>query len=143
MSEGYNNMFQAKEVNLSLIKDDRLLIENFSYSLKPTDKTVIIGEEGNGKSTLLKFMYDDTLISSYASFTGNINRKGKYGYLPQFMSNQEQDEQQYLHTDSALPIIRESLFLNLLYNRKSRRYFLNNIGYVNIRIHYRSLIFKQ
>ena len=36
-------------------------------------------------------MYDDTLISSYASFTGNINRKGKYGYLPQFMSNQEQE----------------------------------------------------
>lgn len=34
MSEGYNNMFQAKEVNLSLIKDDRLLIEDFSYSLK-------------------------------------------------------------------------------------------------------------
>lgn len=49
-------MLQAKNVNLYLQKDNRLLIEDFSFSLGEGDKVVIIGEEGNGKSTLLKYL---------------------------------------------------------------------------------------
>ena len=37
-------MLQAKNVNLYLLKDDRLLLENFSFSLGENDKAVIIGE---------------------------------------------------------------------------------------------------
>ncbi len=47
-------MLQTKNVNLYLQKDNRLLVEDFS--LGERDKAVIIGEEGNGKSTLLKYL---------------------------------------------------------------------------------------
>lgn len=72
-------MFEIK--NLSISIKDRYLIQDLSLTLHQGDKLGIIGEEGNGKSTLLK-----CLIGSceYASVTGTINRKGnKIGYLEQ------------------------------------------------------------
>lgn len=83
-------MLQAKNVNLHLVKDDRMLIENFSFTLGDGDKAVIIGEEGNGKSTLLKYLYDEELISGYVYATGQVIKKGIFGYLPQFMPDEEQ-----------------------------------------------------
>ena len=83
-------MLQAKNVNLYLNKDSRLLIENFSFSLVEGDKAVIIGEEGNGKSTLLKYLYDEEMVSDYVNATGTVIKKGIFGYLPQFMSEEEQ-----------------------------------------------------
>ena len=83
-------MLQARNVSLHLHKDNRLLIENFTFSLHPGDKAVLIGEEGNGKSTLLKYLYDETLVEDYASGTGTLVKKGVFGYLPQFMPEEEQ-----------------------------------------------------
>ena len=40
---------QAKKISITIKKDDRVIIEDFSYVLRANDKTVIIGEEGNGK----------------------------------------------------------------------------------------------
>ena len=84
-------MLQAKNVNLYLNKDNRLLIEDFSFSLGEGDKAVIIGEEGNGKSTLLKYLYEEELVAGYAQATGQVIRKGLFGYLPQFMPEAEQE----------------------------------------------------
>ena len=83
-------MFQAKNVNLYLQKDNRLLIENFSFSLGEGDKAVIIGEEGNGKSTLLKYLYDEEMVADYVHAIGTVLKKGIFGYLPQFMPEAEQ-----------------------------------------------------
>lgn len=83
-------MLQAKNVNLYLQKDNRLLIEDFSFSLERGDKAVIIGEEGNGKSTLLKYLFNEELVEDYVSGTGSVIKKGVFGYLPQFMSEEEQ-----------------------------------------------------
>lgn len=80
---------QAKKICITIKKDDRALIEDFSYVLRSNDKTVIIGEEGNGKSTILKLLYSETLIKEYASFSGEIIRNGKFGYLPQFLSEED------------------------------------------------------
>jgi len=52
--------------------------------LNQGDKAVIIGEEGNGKSTLLKSIYDRQGVSDYCSFGGEIVTKCMLGYLPQF-----------------------------------------------------------
>ena len=49
-------MLQIKNVTITHKRNLRTIIENFSYVLNPGDKTVIIGEEGNGKSTLLKLI---------------------------------------------------------------------------------------
>lgn len=75
-------MFDVK--NLSIIVNGRYLVENLSFTLNKGDKLAIIGEEGNGKSTLLK-----TLLGKcdYATITGNINRKNiSIGYLEQTLN---------------------------------------------------------
>jgi len=46
-------------------KDNRTLIQDLHLSIQSGDKFAIIGEEGNGKSTLLKFIYDEQLITDY------------------------------------------------------------------------------
>ena len=51
-------MLQIKNLTLSHKKDNRIILSNFSSSFNYGDKAVIIGEEGNGKSTLLKWIYD-------------------------------------------------------------------------------------
>jgi len=76
-------MLELKNLSLSLSLNDRKLIENINYVLNPKDKTVIIGEEGNGKSTLLKLIYDARAIEGYCNYSGQIIKKGTMGYLPQ------------------------------------------------------------
>mgnify|MGYP002533312222 FL=1 len=84
-------MLQLKDICITLINDQRNIIEGFSYSLRPNDKVAIIGEEGNGKSTLLKLMYDENLVADYVNYSGAIIKEGKFGYLPQFMALSEQE----------------------------------------------------
>ena len=58
-------MIQVKNLNIVHKKDLRTIIENFSLVLNDGDKAVMIGEEGNGKSTLLKWIYDPQMVSDY------------------------------------------------------------------------------
>ena len=64
-------MLQIKNLT---IKDltNHILIENFNYSLGNSDKVGIIGEEGNGKSTLLKAIKNKILIEDYTVIEGDI-----------------------------------------------------------------------
>ena len=73
--------------NLSIKINDRYLIKNLNLVLNKNDKLAIIGEEGNGKSTLLKAILG---ICNYATIEGNINFKGNtIGYLKQSLTNDE------------------------------------------------------
>lgn len=77
-------MLELKNITMYHAKDLRKIIENFSFSLKENDKIAIIGEEGNGKSSLLKLIYQPSLVESYIEYEGNIIRHGeRIGYLPQ------------------------------------------------------------
>lgn len=71
--------------NLSIeTKKGRKLIDGLTFSLNDGDKLAIIGEEGNGKSTLLKAIYDDSLISNYCTVKGCISKDSlNIGYLEQ------------------------------------------------------------
>jgi ATPase subunit of ABC transporter with duplicated ATPase domains len=72
--------------NLSIIhkKDLSKIIEDFSFTLNKGDKVVIIGEEGNGKSTLIKMIADEKLVASYTEHSGEIIKQNEsIGYLPQ------------------------------------------------------------
>ena len=67
--------------NLSIEVGNRSIIDNLSLVLNKNDKLVIIGEEGNGKSTLLKCIAG---ICDYAPRSGVINYKDNtIGYLAQ------------------------------------------------------------
>ena len=77
-------MFQIKNVTLIHRKDLRTILENFSLVLNDGDKAVMIGEEGNGKSSLMKWIYDPELVEDYLEFQGEKVISGeKLGYLPQ------------------------------------------------------------
>jgi len=60
----------------------RKLLDSFSFVLNDNDKIALIGEEGNGKSSLLKIMAGID-VSSYLSYTGKIYCDGLLAYLPQ------------------------------------------------------------
>ena len=60
----------------------RVLLKDFSFVLNEGDKIALIGEEGNGKSTILKVLAGID-VSDYVSYTGEITCDGRIGYLPQ------------------------------------------------------------
>ena len=76
-------MIELKNIHINLSQNGRQIIEDFSFTLNRGEKAVIIGEEGNGKSTLLKYIYDEKLIDSYCEYSGTVIKKGRLAYLPQ------------------------------------------------------------
>ena len=47
-------MLEIQHLSLTLKMENRPLLRDFSFVLGPRDKAALIGEEGNGKSTLLR-----------------------------------------------------------------------------------------
>ena len=77
-------MLQIRDLTITHRKDLRTILNDFSCTLNHGDKAVIIGEEGNGKSTLLRWIYDPKLIENYADAEGVCSCRGeKLAYLPQ------------------------------------------------------------
>ena len=62
-------MLQVQGLQIVMKKDLRQLLQGFTFSLQPGDKAAIIGEEGNGKSTLLKLLYDPALVEEYVELS--------------------------------------------------------------------------
>ncbi|MFQ9801067.1 MAG: ATP-binding cassette domain-containing protein [Clostridia bacterium] len=85
-------MLQIQHVSLVHRKDLRTIVDDVSFSLQPGDKAVVIGEEGDGKSTLLKWIYDPALVHSYAQASGKRILHGNIlGYLPQELTKAEKE----------------------------------------------------
>ena len=78
-------MLELKDVSIKMKHADRQLVDHFTFTLERGDKAVIIGEEGNGKSTLLKFLYDRRLVEPYCECAGTVIPRGRLAYLPQMM----------------------------------------------------------
>jgi len=83
-------MLQIKNLSVTLKKDLRDIIGDFSFVLNDGDVAVIIGEEGNGKSTLLKLIYEPQLADAYCEWSGEIVTHGtRLGYLAQELGEDE------------------------------------------------------
>ncbi|WP_296112606.1 ATP-binding cassette domain-containing protein [uncultured Anaerococcus sp.] len=81
-------MLQIKNLDINLIKDDRLLLKDFDFALNPCDKVGLIGEEGDGKSILLKTIINRENVEKYANINGEIHKKGEVlAYLPQSLDD--------------------------------------------------------
>lgn len=77
-------MLVIKNLTLYLKKDMRTLVEDFTFSITQNQKVALIGEEGNGKSSLLKAIYDLDLVDEYLEVSGFIFKQNEIiGYLPQ------------------------------------------------------------
>ena len=83
-------MFQVRNLTITHKKDLTTLVEGLSFTLAPGDRAAVIGEEGNGKSTVLKLLYDPALVEPYAEWTGEILDRGlRKGYLAQELGPEE------------------------------------------------------
>lgn len=89
-------MLQIKNLTISHKKDLRTIIADFSLTLNDGDKAAIIGEEGNGKSTLMKLIYNPGLVEEYVEYTGEIiNPNNHVGYLAQELTSEDLDKTVY------------------------------------------------
>ena len=89
-------MLQIKDLNVTHKKDLRTILKDFSLVLNDGDKAAVIGEEGNGKSTLLKWIYDPEGIENYAEAQGERILTGeRLGYLPQELPAEDRDRTLY------------------------------------------------
>lgn len=89
-------MLQIHKLTIVHKKDLRTILDKFDLVLNPGDKAVIIGEEGNGKSTLLKWIYDPGLVDDYVEAEGLKSINGEVmGYLPQELPECEKDKSVY------------------------------------------------
>lgn len=73
---------EVKNLTIETLRG-RCLIENLSFQLNDGDKMAVIGEEGNGKSTLMKALINENLVSEYCNVFGVVKRLGRIGYLEQ------------------------------------------------------------
>lgn len=84
-------MLEVKNVDIMI--STRYLIKSLSFTLNKGDKLAIIGEEGNGKSTLLKSLLG---ICDYAKTSGIIHFNGNsVGYLEQSINEENLNKKVY------------------------------------------------
>lgn len=89
-------MIQVRNVSITCKRDLRELVSNLSFVLNDGDKAAVIGEEGNGKSTLLKLIYDESLAADHVEYSGEIVRNNSVlGYLGQELEPWEREKSIY------------------------------------------------
>lgn len=69
-------MLQIHHLSLTMRRDLRPLLKDLELFPQPGERLAVIGEEGNGKSTLLKLIYDEKLVEDYVDWTGEIQKGG-------------------------------------------------------------------
>ena len=75
-------MFSVK--NLKIIdQKNRVFVEGLSFNLDKNDKIGIIGEEGNGKSTLLKIFAEVKDVDAFVKVSGQIISDMNFAYMAQ------------------------------------------------------------
>ena len=89
-------MLQIKDLTITHRKDLRIILEKFNMTLNDGDKAVIIGEEGNGKSTLMKWIYDPQMAEEYTECEGELITAGEVmRYLPQELPDADKSKSLY------------------------------------------------
>ncbi|MEE3488510.1 MAG: ATP-binding cassette domain-containing protein [Bulleidia sp.] len=91
-------MLQISHLTMTQKQDQRVLIHDLSFTMNKGDRIALIGEEGNGKSTLLKYIFDPSLIREYCECKGTrIIQEERIGYLPQRLPEEYEDENVYAY----------------------------------------------
>ena len=89
-------MIQINNLTLTHRQDLHAVLQDFSLTLNHGDKAAIIGEEGNGKSTLLKWLFNPLLVSNYIDCEGTCSATGEVlAYLPQELPHSDSNKTVY------------------------------------------------
>ncbi|TCD46250.1 ABC transporter ATP-binding protein [Streptococcus sp. X16XC17] len=109
-------MLQTHNLTITHQKDLQELIKDLNLILNPGDKLAIIGEEGTGKSTLIKTLIASDQVSNYVTIDGDIiNRFDRIGYLPQSLTPDQmvQTVDNFLYSDTDYSLFDFSLFYKI------------------------------
>ena len=88
-------MLSVRDLTVYHEKDLRVLMRGVTFTLSGQDRLAVIGEEGDGKSTLLKLICAPE-SAAYCTFSGVIAHPGEVlGYLPQEMPPAWRDQPVY------------------------------------------------
>jgi ATPase subunit of ABC transporter with duplicated ATPase domains len=76
-------MLEVRDLTIETVTQ-KPIIDKLNVILNEEDKIAVIGEEGNGKSTLLKVINNDEQVKEYCKITGEVHNEGLIiGYLEQ------------------------------------------------------------
>lgn len=84
--------------NLKIQIGLKTFLDGLSFTVNKGDKLAVIGEEGNGKTTLLRILIGDCF---YASYEGMIKLPKKYGFFEQNINYLSQSVRQYLYEEET------------------------------------------
>ena len=84
-------MLTIDKLSVTCRSDLRCILSDFSLQLGPGERAALIGEEGDGKSTLLRLIHAPALAEAYVEWSGAVSPGGRTGYLPQELSPAELD----------------------------------------------------
>lgn len=76
-------MLKIDRLSIVHRRDLTPIVRDLSLTLRPGERLALIGEEGDGKSTLLRCVAGDESVREYAEVTGFISTDRSRGYLPQ------------------------------------------------------------
>ena len=72
-------MFTITNLTLTHRKDLTVLVDSLSLAVSDGERLALIGEEGNGKSTLLRVLAGDPSVSDYIEVSGSFSCCGRAG----------------------------------------------------------------
>jgi ATPase subunit of ABC transporter with duplicated ATPase domains len=75
-------MFEINNLSIKQLFSGRILVDSLSLRIKEGDKVALIGEEGVGKSVLLRYLASGRLDPAFEA-KGSFTRPQRVGYLPQ------------------------------------------------------------
>lgn len=88
-------MLQIKNLTVTHRKDLTPLMIDLSFSLRDGERLALIGEEGNGKSTLLRLIAGEKYVPDYVDTQGSIFCNMKTGFLPQALEESDREKTAY------------------------------------------------
>ncbi|MBR5224328.1 MAG: ABC-F family ATP-binding cassette domain-containing protein [Clostridia bacterium] len=88
-------MLQIQNLTVTHTKDLSVLMESLSFSLREGERLALIGEEGNGKSTLLRLIAGGKYVPEYVETQGTIFCNMKTGFLPQALEESDREKSAY------------------------------------------------
>ncbi len=88
-------MLQIQNLTVTHAKDLSPLIACLSFTLREGERLALIGEEGNGKSTLLRLIAGGKYAPDYVEVEGNILCNMKAGFLPQALEENDREKTAY------------------------------------------------
>lgn len=94
-------MLTTENLTITLRDSGRPLVKGLNISIPNGAHVAVIGEEGDGKSTLLKCLFDPNAVSDYCDVSGRVVLRGAAAYLSQFISESDAELPVYAYADGC------------------------------------------